>query len=61
MPHTIQLYKIPTKHSFECLKKQSKQYTVVTITEGGTSQDTEPEKTGKLLSHHLCLQLPSEG
>lgn len=31
------------------------------ITGGGTSRDTEPEKTGKLLSHHLCLQSPSEG
>ena len=48
MPHTIQLYKIPTKHSFEHLKKKntnskSKQHTVV-ITEGGTSQDMHPER-----------------
>lgn len=50
MPHTIQLYKIPTKRSFEHLKKKkkknnrkSKQHTAVMITEGGTSQDIQPE------------------
>lgn len=71
MPHTIQSYKIPIKHSFKqffaCFlflfsrkKQQGTQYIVVMITEGDTRQDIQPpEKTGRLLSHHLCLQLQS--
>lgn len=63
------MYKIPIKHSFKQFfvvvvvlqrkKTQGTQYIVVMITEGDTHQDIPSEKTGRLLSRHLCLQLQS--
>lgn len=44
---------------FKEKKTQGTQYIVVMITEGDTRQDIPSEKTGRLLSRHLCLQLQS--